>query len=404
MPFLKDYLYFNSGNEAPENYHIWSSLALISSVVSRKVYMDWTQSRVYPNLYICLVGRQGSRKSTAKDIARDILEDHFPEIPCGADVTSSQAITKRLADSDCTVAFTDEFGASVEIHPCSFFINELKHFLGISPQNMLEFLTDIYDRKFIKTDYKNSGMDIIPNPYIVMLACETPEWILSKLKTEIISGGFARRLIPVFESKKRCNIPEPFMDEDMAKAKVRVVETLKKAKGLVGPMSWEPEAKKFYDEWYMGLKNPDDPLMEGFYSSKHTQILKVAMLLTAVEYNDRVLRKEIIEVSMALVERIEPGMCLLYKGAGRNELAQPTERLLTWVTSRGGIVSEKEFRLTADRDMNPREAYSVMQHLQQTDQIRILEETLPSGMKRKMIATLAKATELAGKAAVPPSS
>jgi len=28
---------------------------------------------IHPNLYVCLVGRQGFRKSTAKDIARDLL-------------------------------------------------------------------------------------------------------------------------------------------------------------------------------------------------------------------------------------------------------------------------------------------------------------------------------------------
>ena len=145
--------------------------------------------------------------------------------------------------------------------------------------------------------------------------------------------------------------------------------------------------------------------MEGFHSSKHTQILKVAMLLTVVENGNLALTEDMLKVAIGLIERIEPGMEELYKGAGRNELAQPTERLIVWLNLKGGVVPEKEFLLTANRDMDPREAYSVMQHLQKTDQIVILEEKFANGRTRRLVATKTKADSLAsGTKPVPPSS
>lgn len=399
MSYLSDYLFFNTGNECPENYHIMSALTLASAVISRKVYIDWGQSRVYLNLYSCLVGRQGLRKSTAKDIARDILELHFPDIPQGADVSSSQGLATWLATEECTFSFIDEKGIAQEYHPGIFLINELKHFLGVNPQGMLEFLTDIYDKPFFKSKYKNAGSDVFPRPYLVMIACETPSWILSKLKIEMISGGFARRLIPVYEQKRRTNIPRPFITQEMQVAKTRCVDKLKSARPMVGPMVWDKEAETFYDKYYLDLQKdiPTDPLMEGFHSSQHTQILKIAALLTVIESQDLILRRDMLEISIELVERLKPGMEELYKGAGRNDLAQPTNTLIAYIESRGGIISEKEFRISAGRDMKPYEIEGVIANLQKTEQIVVLQQTNSIGVSKRMIATKEKADQLTKK-------
>jgi hypothetical protein len=386
MSYLSDYLKFNHGNECPENFHIWSALCLASAVVSRKVYIDWGQRREYPNLYVCLVGRQGMRKSTAMGIARDILEDHFSSVPLAADVSSSQGISKWLSSDDCLRAFTDENGVTVETHPGAFFINELKHFLGINPQNMLEYLTDMYDKKSFKSMYKNSTSETYPNPYVVILACETPDWILSRLKMEMISGGFARRLIPIFERTKRTSIPRPFITAEMMDLRASVINLLQSVKDIVGPFVWDPDAQVFYDSYYNALQKsvPDDALMEGFHSSKHTQVLKVAMLLSLLEYKKLRLSTEMLQLSISLVDLIEPGITELYKGTGRNDLAMPTARMLAWIEQKGGKVSVKEFRIVAYRDMDYREALNVLEHLKKTEQI-IQGPMLVDGVQRELI-------------------
>jgi hypothetical protein len=388
MSYLEDYLSFNTGNESPENFHIWSALCLASAVISRKVYIDWGQSREYPNLYVCLVGRQGMRKSTAMRIARDILEDHFPEIPLAADVSSSQGISKWLSSDECMRGFTDENGIAVEYHPGAFFINELKHFLGINPQNMLEYLTDMYDKKTFKSMYKNVSSESYPNPYLIVLACETQDWILSKLRMEMISGGFARRLIPVFERNKRCAIARPYITTEGIATRARVIERLKEAKKLVGPFIWDSDAHQYYDSYYAKLQKtvPKDALMEGFHSSKHTQILKIAMILSVLEYQSLRLTTEMIIIATGLVDRVEPGIEELYKGTGRNDLAVPTERLIQWVVARGGYVTEKEFRIVAYRDMDYREAMNVLEHLKKTEQLIHCRMNV-NGTPREMIMT-----------------
>ena len=122
--------------------------------------------------------------------------------------------------------------------------------------------------------------------------------------------------------------------------------------------------------------------MEGFHSSKHIQVLKIAALLTAVETGQLTLMPDYIALASALVERIEPGISSLYQGAGRNELAAPMENLLQAIRIAGGALSEKEFLMLANRDMQPRESYATILHLEKTEQVRKIEKTSPNGVKR----------------------
>ena len=352
MPFLADYLAFNEGNECPENFHIWSALVLLSTVTCRKIYLPWGQDVLHPNLYVGLIGRQGSRKSYAKDRALDILTDHFPDIPTAASITSHQQIAKEMASDEFTRAYQDENKQSCEVHPLAIFVNEFKNFLNVDPRGMLNWLTDIYDRKVFSARYRTQGSFLVSNPYVTLLACETPEEITMNLKINVMSGGFARRFIPVYELRKRCSIPRPFMTPEMQRIKDQVILRTKQVAQLVGPFQWGPGCQEFYDHWYMSIKDPSDPLMEGFYSSKHVQALKVAMLLTAADHLDLTLRTETVQVAIGLLDRIEPNMLTLYAGMGRNPLTAPTEHLMAMMESRDGIMTEKDFMMIAQKDMN----------------------------------------------------
>ena len=398
MSFLSDYLLYNSGNECPKNYHIWSALALLSSIVSHKVLIESGYYITRPNLYVCLVGEQGSRKSAAKDIARDILKDEFPGVPMSYAVMSKEAITKFLGSSDSVRAYTDWKGILTEYHPFSMFINELKNFIGINPTGMIDFLTDIYDRKVFDVGTKNKGDDLVPNPYLVLLACETPEWIVSKLKADIISGGFSRRVIFVYETDEVIRIPFPTITPEMANSRARFITRLHQIEKITGVFVWSNEARSFYDQWYQTLVYPTDPIMRGYFRSKHIQLLKVTMLLSLADRLSLVIERETLEVALALLDSIEPNMAKLSCGVGRNELAQPTNKLLEYIQMSGEIVSEKDLLRFCYRDMSPQEVFSVLQHLEKTEQIvKFKKIDKKTGVERIMIGTKEKYLKLTAK-------
>ena len=367
--FLADYLLYNSGNECQTNYHVWSAISAVAVQLCRRVWVPFEYFDIYPNLFITLVGVQGNRKSTAKDIARDLVVDCFPDLLLSAAVMSREAICKLLGSEAAIRAYRDHTGTLVEHRPFAMFLNELKNFISIDPQRMVDFLTDIYDRKFFDVGTKNQGSDIIPNPCINLLACETPEWIADRMKDKLIAGGFSRRMVYVYETGERRRIPFPTIPPGGRDAWVRVAETLKRLQTYCGPFAWTPEAIDWYSNWYLRLRARSAPVISAFYQSKQVQMLKVAMGLQLADRGTLILERHSLEAAAALIDTIEPGIQEIGLSVGRNELLGATRDVFSTIRFNGGILPEKRLRALMQTNMTPQEIDTTLRHLVSTDQL-----------------------------------
>lgn len=367
MSFLKDYALYNSDNECPREFHIWSAISIVAATLGRRVRCSMGYFTIHPNLYIVLVGGQGSRKSTAKDIARDMFIEACPDIPIGASVQSREDIVKFMASDNCIRAYTDENGQPIEWRPLVIFANELKNFLSIDPGKMIDFMTDIYDRAYFDASTIKHGLQKILNPCINFLACETPKWIVNKLKSDIISGGFSRRVIYVYITDESSRIPFPEVSDAAKAARERCVKHLQKISTLAGEFTWDEEAKKFYSEWYKNLKPPnDDDVMAGYYKSKHIQLIKIVMGLAACEPEPKlVITETLLRMGIVFLDKLEVNMPKLFIAAGRNELAVPQQRILELLRDNKGFMREKQLKILLDKDLNPMEQFSLFKHLQE---------------------------------------
>lgn len=387
MSYLDDYLLFNSNNECPRNYHIGTALFTLAAANGLRCWVDMGYFDIRVNLYLGLIGKQGSRKTTAKDIGRSILMDALPDTPLCASVQSMQDLVKRLASDECLRAYQDEHGNLIEWKPMTAFVNELKNFLSINPSQMLDFLTDIYDRKVFDASTIKHGLQVVMNPCLNFLACETPKWIIDKLKLNIITGGFARRIIYIYELDKSQRIPFPMVNDTLIAARQRCVKHLKKVATIAGQFKWSPEGRHFYESWYRGLKPPDDEVMEGYYESKHTQLLKFAMLLALGEDEPKlVLTRDFLELGLAILDTFETNMPKLSVAAGRNELAVPMQRILELLEKNAGAMPEKKLLAETSKDLTPMEQISLIRHLCDTDQC-VRKNLKVNGVDRVMIMT-----------------
>ena len=203
MGFLSDYCHYNSGNECPREYHIWSALAAFSTILSRRVWIDHGYFKVFPNLYVILVGDAGSGKNTAKSIAvKKLIIDNFPDVPISASVTSREDICKFMGSEECLRTFRDNDGNITEYRPFFFAVNELANLLSVDFRKMVDFLVDLYDSEYFSTSFKHDSVkDKIPNPCATMLSCAVPDWFMRSLKMDLFTGGFGRRLSIVYENR-----------------------------------------------------------------------------------------------------------------------------------------------------------------------------------------------------------
>lgn len=393
MSFLTDYLLYNSGNECSRKYHVWSAFATLAASAGRRVFVDHGYFTIYPNLYICLVGEQGLRKSTAKDIARDLFIEALPDYPVGPSVTSREDIVKRMSEDEWERVYTNEQGAVVKWKPIVFFVNELKNFISINPSGMIDFLTDIYDRRIFDASTIKHNLQTIENPCVNILACETPNWIISRLKMNIITGGFSRRMIYIYETEENIRITFPVPSPEGAQARLRCIKHLQKVSKIVGKFQWTKEAKAYFDYWYQHLIYPDDPVMAGYFRSKNTLTLKLAMLHALSEEEPKLfLTKQHLELALADEEDIETNMPKLSIAAGRNELAGPQQEILNLLEKNDGWLPERKILSLTDKDLNPTEKASVLRNLKEMQKIFVFVHRYPTDKdaERLVMATQEK--------------
>lgn len=405
--FLQTYLELNSGNECPRNYHIWSALVLLSAAVHKRVYVEQGYFRTYPNLYVGLIGDMGSRKSTAKDIASKLFQLTFDHYPILASVQSREDIIRYMNQDDNTFKFVDRQGVEQTVHPLVGFINELKNFLSVDPGKMIEFLTDIYSTPRFKSSTLKRGLEDLENPCVSILACETPEWIVDKLKGKIISGGWSRRMVYVYETIRADPIPFPTPPNDFLEKSLMLRDHLIRVSQAIGEFRWDPDAKDFYAKWYTNMRRnmPDDKVMAGYYESKHDQLLKVAMdLQLAEDPTNLVLTKRNLMLGISFLDVLEVNMPKLSVAAGRNDLAGPTQAILELLNIKDGWIPEKSLKIAVQKDLSPIEVIQVLRSLQETDQIVIGDvdfpappkpgSTEPTVTKRRMVMTKKKHEQL----------
>lgn len=369
--------------EIPQEYATLSALSMIASATGRRVFIKQGDIIHHSNLYVCLVGEQGGRKSVTKDFARDFYIEAYPDAVVGASMQSREDIVKFLSNPDTTRSFRDVDGVLIEYHPVTFFINELKNFLSYNPAGMIEFLTDIYDRKFFDASTIKRGLEKIPNPCLNILACETPEWIVDKLKTKVVSGGFSRRMLYVYvvetsNPEELIIKPRPIVSPQAKEAKDRLIEQLKMIENYIGEFKWTRSGGLFFDDWYASNKRlmiEDDPMIKGYRRTKDVQLLKVCMLLALSQSSPKLeITDELLQVGLAVLEPVETNLPKLSVATGRNELAVPMQKTMEMLSNASyenvmGLMPEKKLQTAMSREFTPLEIPVVLNHLRQTEQI-----------------------------------
>lgn len=390
--FIKDFLLYAEGCETPELYDLWSALAVLSSVVSRRVWVNQGYYTIYPNLYIVLVGMAGGRKTTAMNMCKDMLRE-LGTVPFAATCMTKESLCRYMS-TQCTRTFPTPGKPDIlkAYTPITLCLTELSHFLGANQAHMIDFLTTIYDQEVYDAKTKNKGDDIIPGPYLTVLACTTPSNITRYLKEDVISGGFSRRALFAFELDEGEPIAFPTISPTAAKAWEDCVKWAQKLENVAGQFEWTPDATAWYKEWYdalfLSMKDKTNFMTRGYYKSKHIQLLKVGMLVALSESVELKLTKDHLEVGLALLEKLEVNLPKVFEGMGRNELAPVAARVVELLEMAGQPVPEKKVLAEFFKDADTRELYGIIAHLVSTSKIVQIEEKDAGGrVIRRLLST-----------------
>jgi hypothetical protein len=353
MTFLEAYEVYAGGNEAPEIYHKWAGISVLSSLASRRVWCEQGTNIVMSNLYLMLVGTAGNGKSTAMKKARDLVRHFHPDFcPVPPKAMTFQSFVQDLGDDQQPHVKEFEYhGDTILYSHASMFCNEFATLLETNPIGWIGFLTDIYDEDSYEYKIKNppkggKKLDSISNPYLTLLGCMTPELTSSQVKEGVISTGFSRRCIFVYSNRSTKSIPIMQTTPEQLEAKDLLIKLGNNIVRLVGNFKWEDSARKYFEDWYHSNKrmllNITDSMLASWLNSKDQIIVKVAMMLNLSKESDLTIRKENLIQAIDLIEKTEEHFPLIFSGAGRNPIAVISSKIRGMLQSLSEPVHEKK--------------------------------------------------------------
>lgn len=314
-------------SEAPETFIFWTGLFTIASVVRRHVKVpksilgSWEAA---PNLYILFIAPPGkARKSTTANYTEDLL-DYVPDVTKSPELITKESLLSTIVKSpDNSIAITaPEFG----------------EFIAKSGPDMYGFLTNIYDgKKNISVSTLSRGLELAERPCVNLLGATTPIWLADNMPESVIGGGFASRVIFIFEeSVRRRKLYYRELDHEKLESlrEDLVQDLIHISNEISGEFEIEKEAEDFMVEWYEAnaeVSSVSEYKLHGYYERRPAHIHKVAMLLHLAESDELVLQKKDFEAAITILGQVEKKLPQTFQSVGKNIYAVDARRIAEFV-------------------------------------------------------------------------
>ena len=274
--------------ESPESYFWWSSVAAISAVIKKQVFLDRGGAyKLYPNIYVVLVSKHsGLRKGLPVSFASKwisgvnntrIVEGRNSIQSVLSEFSKMQSLPNGKTSSDAQ-------GILVS--------GELDNLFVKDPQ-ALSILTELYNTHEHNGKWRNtlkgSGVEELKNPCISLLGASNEVMFDDFVQKRDVEGGFIARTFIVHEEKKRASNPLTEKDPDLISNEIHI-EGLKEISQVKGEYHFSARAKKNYERWYQELGDDieHDRISDktGYIHRLGDSVLKVAMLVNLSRQKD----------------------------------------------------------------------------------------------------------------------
>lgn len=309
--------------EPPERFWWWASLAALSAVTRRKVYLDRHSYKLYPNIYVMLLGKSGLRKGVPVDWARKWVEKtRVTRLIAGRG--SVQGIVKSLG-----TAYTIEGVGLIKDAHGMLVGGEMASFLVQDPV-ALTVLTDLYDSHYNPTwesILKHSDTDHLENIYLTLLGASNEIHLKDVIQQRDIEGGFIARTFLIQENKKRCS--NDLIDAPVGIGALNTLhEYLAEVARAFGEFSWTSQSKLLYKSWYAEMEAKKHSDTTGTVDRVTDQVLKVAMLISLGESIDLVMKEDHLLEAIQRCIVCYGAVQRMTMGSGKSQMAEQTAIIL----------------------------------------------------------------------------
>lgn len=271
MKFVDDFVaYAREFTGCPTPFLEWSALLCLSTVAGRRHRLRRGNWDVAPNLWVLLLGKSSSYKSTGLSTARKLLREACPDYLMGQEYSHEKLLDDLSAQSHRL--FTYDEAESF------FMMLNQKYNAPMKSALMSLWRDDFYQRAT-----KGGGTQTIRDAYLCWGGASTPVQLAGQMSgkdSDLLSGLLPRFLIvPYFDSEISLDDPPP--DDPVKRA--GLVSQLKTLSFITErEYTYSPEALLLKAQWLakfqVRINSVDTRLSAFFRKMRDEHYHKIAML------------------------------------------------------------------------------------------------------------------------------
>ncbi len=372
MNFFEEYFKYVGKTEAPNIFHRWCGMSVLSSIVGRDLIFPFGHKPIYANMYILLVGMPGARKSSAIGIGRNVLEG------AGYKTFAKDRSSKERFFADMVKKFEEEedLMALVMDAPSEVLISngEFLDFIGQGDMQFLTALTNLWDNLPVYEHPKMNGKSIfIHKPTINILGGATVKGLGMAMPPEALGTGILSRLVLIHSDPtgRKIAFPEPVPEG----AKDEVVETLLKLKNLISggkTIVKSPLGASLLEKMYHNCVEIEDGRFADYAGRRFTHLIKTAML-TALSNGRIVIEAEDAMIANTVLYAAERSMPKALGEFGKSKYSDVANTIIEALNKTHKPLSHNEIWKLVSNDLpDSKDLTTVMKNLLTSEKIQVM--------------------------------
>lgn len=311
--WLKTFMTVYGNSEAPEKFVYWTGLATIGAALQRNVCFNQVKFRLYPHLYLILVGPPAVKKTTSihygVDRLRKVNGIHIGQ----SSVTWQFLVDEMLKIQTVSAEEMARTGQAVrDSCPIVLPAGELGTLIDFEERASIDFFVTAWDSPdTFEKGTRLMGVQSINGPCPSILAATTPQWIKDNVKGGHRGGGFISRCIMPYADRPSRIIayPADHLEENHYDLVSYLEHDLALINAIRGEYTLTPEAKAYGTEWYKAQS--DDMTRKAVKADsdnwahrKYVHIHKIIMSLTAAYTDDLVVTLDTMKEAIKRIDEL----------------------------------------------------------------------------------------------------
>jgi hypothetical protein len=359
--------------EPPLLYKKWCGISALCAAMERKVYIKWQLGeKIYPNMYIIIVGPSGARKSTAMSPAIRLLKS-LDNINVTPESATKEAIVRMMHEKAQNII--DENGESKH-SSITIFHPELVVFLGQKTNNweLISWLNQWYDCEDSWSYVtKGAGSDHVNGVWVNLMGATTPEYLVTAFPADAIGGGFSSRIVFVYGDTRHRVVPNPVYTEREQELQQLLEVDLANINVLTGEFEITDGYMEHYTEWYIEQSNKPkfaDKNFSGYEARRSLHLRKLTMALSISKSSNMLLTEEDFIEGIEMMNEVEDSMRFVFNGRGRDPLEVVGAAMMKDIIIREGGIRRDELLNRHHSDVTLADFDAIIQKMKERGVLR----------------------------------